>query len=164
MRVGVLGKMCAGKTTLANALVKQGYTRMAFADKVKEIARELFGMTSKDRPLLQAIGQGMRNIRATVWIDYLLSKVEGDNIVIDDVRYENEVLALKEAGFIIIYLDVDRQTQKERIRKLYKDPETHLRGLTHASEQADTLRHLANLDIRLQSYEDIEKCIQRIKI
>lgn len=150
IRIGIMGKMCAGKTTLANKLVERGYTRLAFADKVKEIAKELFGMTTKDRTLLQAIGQNMRNIRHTVWIDYLMRVIESfsTSIVIDDVRYENEVIALKKAGFTIIYLDIDRHTQKERIRNLYEHPEEHLRGLTHASEQADTLRHLADIETR----------------
>lgn len=37
-KIGVIGKMHSGKTTFANALVERGFTRVAFADPVKDAA------------------------------------------------------------------------------------------------------------------------------
>ena len=56
MKIGICGKMASGKTTLARGFEEEGYQIMSLADEVKRVGRELFGMTVKDRPLLQKIG------------------------------------------------------------------------------------------------------------
>lgn len=41
-RIAISGKICAGKTTAANAFVEElGFTRMALADELKGVAREI---------------------------------------------------------------------------------------------------------------------------
>ena len=49
--IGILGKMCSGKTTLSQEIIRQdpNFIKIAFADKVKQIATELFKMETKDR-------------------------------------------------------------------------------------------------------------------
>lgn len=66
--IGLLGKMGSGKTTLANEFIKQDnrFYKLAFADKVKELAIDLFKMKEKDRTLLQQIGQKLREIKDSV--------------------------------------------------------------------------------------------------
>ena len=74
MKIGLIGKMCSGKTYVGNILSRRcALKKFAFADKVKDIAKDLFGMKNKDRALLQQIGQSMRNIDPNVWINYLQS-------------------------------------------------------------------------------------------
>jgi len=111
MNIAIAGKMASGKTTLANHLVERGYQKVSLAGKVKEIARDLFQMEEKDRPLLQQIGMKMREIRPSVWIDYIIHLGEQhDNLVIDDVRFVNEARVLQEAGWIVIRLNIEKCT------------------------------------------------------
>lgn len=93
--------MC--KTHISNILSRIcALKKFAFADKVKEIAKDLFNMKHKNRELLQKIGQSMRVIDKYVWINYLLYKINNeDRVIIDDIRYPNELI-LRDRGFIII--------------------------------------------------------------
>jgi hypothetical protein len=94
----------SGKDTTADYLVeKYGFTKIALADYIYVIARELFGMTIKDRELLIAIGQKMREIVPTVFIDYTLRKAQQyDRIIITDVRQDNEYRIILNKGFLPI--------------------------------------------------------------
>ena len=94
--------------------------RLSIAAPVKEVAKNYFLMPEdyKDRPLLQKIGQKFREIRPSVWIDLMIhksrtltqqyksNKTEGC-LVCDDVRFPNEVDALKADGWFVIRLDKD---------------------------------------------------------
>ena len=100
MIIGISGKLQSGKDTVADYLVKKyGFVRVAFADKLKEIARDLFFWDGqKDdygRKLLQDIGMKMREVKNDVWVNYILQKVNDKrlvtkNWVITDVRFKNE--------------------------------------------------------------------------
>ena len=77
LRIAFSGKMQVGKTTSATYLVrKYGFVKLAFADKLKEIARDLFPEQfesgEKPRKLLQDLGIKMREIDADVWVKYVL--------------------------------------------------------------------------------------------
>lgn len=150
-RIALLGKMAAGKTTYANRLVLENpqMRRLAFADPVKAIAREYFGMHGKDRLLLQQVATKMREIDADVWVKALLCQVEAlgpeVSVVVDDVRFPNEIAALRNAGFEIRYLDVTPETQRQRLAVLYGEAwEQHLAGASHESERADRYMSLAD--------------------
>lgn len=99
-KIAIVGKMHAGKTTLANMLVERSYTRMAFADPVKEIAAEMlnkflycmnddraFGLDSINaekghpaiRGLLQLVGTELGRQwygPDTIWIDMFKDRIE----------------------------------------------------------------------------------------
>ena len=137
MKVAIVGKMCSGKSYVSKILARRcALKQFAFADKVKEIARDLFNMKNKDRKLLQQIGQSMRLIDPYVWINYLIFSIDGeDRVIIDDVRYPNEMQALQERGFIIIKLTIDKETQINRLMNTYPDTyEQHVERLNHESE------------------------------
>ena len=149
MRIGLLGKMGAGKTTLANKIIKcyPEMKKMSFADPLKQIAVDLFDMKHKDRKLLQQIGTKMREIDDNVWANALLRKIGSDqNIIIDDVRYLNEIILLKNAGFKICYLDIDETDRIKYLRMIYaSDSDNHIKQGYHESEQADSLKHMADM-------------------
>jgi hypothetical protein len=72
-----------------------------FADALYRICREEYGMTEKDAPLLQRIGDGRRNeFGLSYWIDQLDVKMRGFNgvAVITDMRYINEADWIKSKG------------------------------------------------------------------
>tara|TARA_B100001250_G_C19346619_1_gene591450 strand:- start:30 stop:548 length:519 start_codon:yes stop_codon:yes gene_type:complete len=141
MKIAIVGKMCSGKTTLTNFLIKNfaikkhiELRKISFADKIYELAYDLFNMTTKDRKLLQAIGTNMREIDKNVWVNYTINKYS-ENVIIDDCRYENEISALKDAGYILIKLNISKELQISRLKSTYQDNwEIHLKNCSHESE------------------------------
>ena len=79
-------------------------------------------MVEKDRVLLQQIGDKMREIRLDVWVDYVLKETENKkNVIIEDVRYQNEFWALKKHGWYLVRLKISTELQKERLMYTYPD-------------------------------------------
>ena len=131
--------MASGKTWLANKLCDEfGLNKISLAAQVKVVARDLFFMDPehKDRVLLQEIGKKMRDIRPSVWVDYMLNSENAqDNCVCDDVRFVNEAQKLSEEGFLIIMLDIDEELQKSRLMRTYPDNwEIHWNARSDSSE------------------------------
>ena len=135
-RIAFTGKICSGKSTYANILVqKYGYTLLKFAAAVYQEAYRQ-GMVEKDRALLQRIGTEARKRDPNHWVTILIAKLdENPNpIVIDDCRFKNEMLMLKQHGFRIYHLFITPEEQEYRIRKIYSNPEYHLNNRNHYSE------------------------------
>ena len=130
MLIGLSGYAQAGKDSLGAALVKNhGFTRYAFADALKEMAYRLNPIIDKDhrgyirlkevvdvqgweeakenpevRRLLQVMGTeaGRELLGENIWVDTVLNKVGGDNVVITDCRFPNEAMAVRlRNGFIV---------------------------------------------------------------
>lgn len=120
MIIGLTGYAQSGKDTVANILVeKHGYTRVAFADKIREISYEINpivkpGMKLQDaidemgwekakvripevRRILQDLGVGARKVFGEwFWIQQALREVHyTGNFVITDVRFPNEADAIR---------------------------------------------------------------------
>lgn len=143
MKIGICGKMCSGKSTLAKKIIFK-YKKLcggefvidSFAGKLYNIAHELFNMKEKDRYLLQQIGTKMREIDNDVWVNYIIKKhQETENIIIDDVRYSNELMALIENKYFLIKLKISSELQEKRIKDLYKNAsDQHLINRDHLSE------------------------------
>jgi dephospho-CoA kinase len=164
MKIGLLGKMASGKTTTAQ-LFQQYFPqlqKLSFADPVKQIATQIFNMKGKNRELLQDIGGKMREIDPNVWVNFTIRLAEQyADVIIDDVRYLNEIDALKNAGFTIVYLEVTAEQQRERILTHYWDDATqHFDRLNHESEQADRHAHLADHTIQASSIEQLTKAVR----
>ena len=169
MKIAICGKMASGKTTLADWFVdNHDFLKISLAAKVKEIGVNLFGMKQKDRRLLQQIGMKMREIKEDVWIDYLINLQvdEGENLVIDDVRFINEVEKLKSAGWTIIRINIDEGLQCERLKKTYDDWEVHWNNRTDVSEaQVDLISdNLVDLEITAEPKWPLEDLIKLIEV
>jgi dephospho-CoA kinase len=145
MRIAFSGKICSGKSTAANIVqdilgCEASVAKLSVASRVKELAIDLFGMEQKDRKLLQVLGQKMKEIDPDVWTRALIKQINncGDkHIVIDDLRFPNELSALRENGFIIIRLEIQPELQLERIKETYPDTwESHVSRLDNISETA----------------------------
>ena len=136
MKIGICGKMCSGKSTLATKIIEtnSNIIKDSFASKIYELAYDIFKMETKDRQLLQQIGTKFREIDDKVWINYIINK-HIDNVIIDDVRYQNEIKALRENGYFLIKLKISRELQISRLRDLYKDTfSQHYKNIDHVSE------------------------------
>lgn len=127
--LGITGKAGSGKDELAKYLWEEhDFTRMAFADPLRSAARHIFGlswdqMTNRDvkektlnrwklspRQILQRLGtESIRDVFGPdVWvtrwqIGYDLIK-DTDNVVVTDVRFDNEAEAIRANGGIIIQI------------------------------------------------------------
>lgn len=139
--IAISGKAQAGKTTIneiiTDIIVKRPGTQisyMPFAKKLKEICRDLFdwdgskeiyknqdGLALQDtgRMLLINVGNKMREIRATIWCDYVIDQIKHCSnsvwathayFIIDDLRYKNELESLKNCGIDLITIRIERDT------------------------------------------------------
>ena len=168
MKIAICGKMCSGKSTLAQTIVRidDRYRVVSIGAKVKGIAKELFGMTEaeKDRSLLVSIGSKMRDIDPNVWVGHVIAKTEGmTHCVVDDMRYQNEYELLRENGFVFIQIHVSPHTQDQRIRKMYPTNfQAHLDHRDHHSEQNNFSWLLHEPVLHIDNAEDYVIVHQRI--
>ena len=156
MKIAITGKMCSGKTTIANFIysLNHEYKILSFGQKVKEIAYDLFKMdpSIKDRTLLTSIGTKMREIDPNIWTKYIIDQTNSmDFCIIDDLRYQNEYEHLIQNNFKIIQLTISPELQRHRIQQMYPNNyQDHLNNRNHISEQNDfiwTENHLPDLII-----------------
>jgi len=123
--IGLCGYAGSGKDCAAEALTAIGWQRVAFADAVRDVALAIDPIVDSDdrrlhdiisiggwamakqyrevRRLLQAIGTeaGRKILGANVWVDTAMRNVNGDT-VFTDVRFPNEVAAIRERGGVIV--------------------------------------------------------------
>ena len=141
MKIAITGKMCSGKTTLANYLLSLNpkFQIFSFGKKVKEVASDLFHMDPeiKNRSLLTSIGQKMREIDPNVWVNYVIHQTKDvEFCLVDDLRYQNEYEALVQNEFKIIQLTIPSEVQENRIREIYPNNYLdHLKNRDHLSEK-----------------------------
>ena len=159
MRIAITGKMCYGKTILANIIKEYNneYQIFSFGQKVKDIAIDLFDMQNKNRSLLTNIGTKMREIDPDIWAKNIIKKCEGlDNVIIDDLRYQNEYEYLLKHDFKIIILTLSPKIQIERIKKLYPENyQDHLNNMCHVSEIGLKLKEKENNYLNIDMSQDL---------
>ena len=145
-RIAVIGKLMSGKTTLAKYLVNDhDFVRVALADAVKDqgLAMLNYGLRlngvselTLDREMLELEKDKFRVFLQWYgtdfwreymeddahWIDLLREKVASmplSNLVIDDVRFPNEVEAMREMGFTVFKLTRDEDERRQAIYAKY---------------------------------------------
>ena len=122
MIIGLAGGKGCGKSTVAKIIAKRyDYERISFATPIKDMLRvlglgdaELYDPTIKEIPLdeygksprelLQSLGTawGRMLVSGDVWIRALKKQINPDkNYVIDDVRFDNEAIFVRERGAVI---------------------------------------------------------------
>lgn len=163
MKIAITGKMCSGKSTIANMIqqLDNEYNTYSYGQKIKDIAVELFDMKGKDRSLLINIASKLREIDADIWAKYINKQTKFKNkCIIDDLRFQNE-LDLLDGTWNIIKLDISNSEQKKRIKKLYPNNyEDHFRNMSHDSEKCNldlSKRNvILNIDTSKETYQEIK--------
>lgn len=124
--IGITGLAGSGKDTFADALVhERRYQKISFATPIKEALNEIFGWSMrewndrewKETPRTEAGGRSPRYLAQTLgtewgrdlvspdlWVSVAIERARRSPlpVVISDVRFPNEVDALREAGGVII--------------------------------------------------------------
>ena len=182
IKIAISGKMCSGKSTLTNKIIEHfgkiediHFSKYSFADGIYKIARELFGMTVKNRELLTQIGYNMRLIDKDIWIKDTLKKINNNKhnfVIIDDLRFKNELKYLKEKFFFIIRLNISKEEQINRLKKTYPNTyQEHINNLNNVSETDlddvqdnpyDIIFNVTNLDEENLSSNIIELIYNKI--
>lgn len=164
VRIAISGKMRSGKDTVANELVQRfGFVRAGFADKLKEVAKDLFGVkeTDKNRALLQMLGRRMCQVDDAVWLKYVIDRIPMyQNVVIPDLRFPNEYHTLKGLGFVMVRIDIEPHVQQDRIRKT--DPGMDMQLTFDESETALDEQWQWDWDIILDGAEDVSAMLEQL--
>ncbi len=92
----------------------------------------------KNRPLLQYLGTEVgRKFYNDIWVNYLLntlSEIKDDHIVVDDMRFKNELTALRLAGFTCVRLQIGESVMQKRVREIYGPDSDVWERYLHPSE------------------------------
>ncbi len=149
MKIAIFGKMCSGKSTLFKYIqfyLDEKYNmkmkKVSFADKIYDIAYDLFQMKEKNRKLLQDIGENLRRIDEDIFTKYTFQKIYNmDHVIIEDCRLLSEFRYLvdfrdnQNDRFIKIKINITPEFQVQRLKLCYPDTyEDHLKNLNHRSE------------------------------
>lgn len=136
--IAFTGKAGSGKTTAADWLVEQlGYRRVSFASVLKNVGAQIWGEGARtDRDKLQRLGVAVREIDPDAWVRAALRQINTikEPVVVDDLRFENELDALVEEGFVVVRVTAPRNLRLTRLRangKLQDESQ-----LEHVSETA----------------------------
>ena len=118
--IALSGPRCCGKSTIADHLVTQhGYTRIAFADALREIAGVADKELVNDRIYLAHLGEKMRQLMPDFLLEVARTKalsIDGP-VVIEDLRFPPEVEFCRQLGAIMIRLEIPEETQLQRLEE-----------------------------------------------
>lgn len=178
----ICGKAGAGKTFAAKYLMdKLGYVQAKLAFPVYGIAKDYFGMTNKDRLLLQTIGTECARdaVNENIWVDrfaqdtnivQLTRKQMGlpsVGLVCDDCRFQNEHESLKKNGWLGLYLNVSDEIRIQRLGN--RDGNAQTGTLQHSSELGvdrfkDELIQIDSSGTLDETYRQLDTIIAQIKV
>lgn len=178
--IAIHGKAGCGKSTVADYLVQKGYRVRSFAEPIRQMLKQLgvhpqyfttrykgtpipeFGNKSA-RYLMQTLGTewGRETVKDTIWLDAMHRSTEfqhflaGGCLVIDDLRFDNESVWLRQFGALTLHIH----------RPNVGEPEGGVSG--HSSERGisvdDITYHLVN-DTSIQSlHSRLDACLGNFK-
>jgi hypothetical protein len=129
MLVGFTGYKGSGKDTAARGLIRHGFHRIAFADKIKDLSKSLFNLTFEEmhhrelkekvldrwpykspREIMQTLGESMKNVAPDVWSkiiedQYVKLAKQHQSVVIADIRFPHEFELVKSLGGTVYRVD-----------------------------------------------------------
>lgn len=179
--IGISGYAESGKDTIAAHLVHDhGFIRVAFADRLRELVLRIDPICTPSgrtlarivdehgwehakripevRRLLQEVGTGVRDVVADdAWVHALFEPIDRErawdfvNLVIPDVRFPNEVAAIRERGGVVWRVNRPGTTAVNR----------------HISERAiDGMRFDETIDNKLSIgwlHRQVDDALERLK-
>lgn len=184
MIIGVVGKIAAGKTTIAKFLEEKGFCRISCSDPLIDLLTHRVEeyswvpeLPEKSEPARERLIEYGKHLKDRYGEDILirlaLDKMRTcRNVVIDGVRSRGEIEAIKERSGFIIYVDAMPELRYERLmrRNASKDREIKsfddFMALDDAEErlyQTSTLKNLADIIIENNgTLEELRKKVEDI--
>lgn len=166
MKVAFCGSMGSGKTYAANELSNQTEAKiMSIAKPIKEIVSDMGHRGRSSHIMVATVG---RQINRRLWIDKLMDRIEKykqagtENIIVDDVRFENEAKTLKDAGFTLVYLDTPWHVRFQRIRERTDDLNEHIQWFAHPSEVALETIDKSYFDFICKKEDEVDSVIKEV--
>jgi hypothetical protein len=177
--IGLVGTKGVGKDTVGDYLT--GYTKRAFATSIKQACAILFDLSPhifegddkelcdkrhgmSPRQMLQLVGTDFfrDKVDADFWIHHFkhwYSQHVSDNIVVTDLRFQNEVDAIKALGGIVVRITRSHETGGRHTladTHVTKQGVATLQGVDYYVANDSTLEHLyAQIDKILADIADI---------
>ncbi len=168
------GKAQSGKSTsseIIKQIVNEYFSNYSiqiysFADKLKQIAKEIFfwdgdkniyydisnskPIPDKGRELLINIGKKMREIRSTVWCEYVMNKIE-----IEDMKNKNVIFIIDDARFL---------NEIELIKKFHTNYIIRIlrKGLSNINDISETDLDNYNFDYYIENDESVDDLKQKL--
>lgn len=175
MIIGIFGKKCHGKDTIADYLVqKYQFHKLTYAEPIKKICKDIFSLSNEQltnhslketvdprwekspREIMQLIGTELfrKTFSEDIWVNILREKaklllLEGKNIVISDIRHKNELEHLFTLSDNVLIFHV--------IRDLYNGKEDY-----HSTEQFHYEKDIPIHKIYNTSYKELYSQIDSI--
>lgn len=136
--VALFGQMASGKSAIAQALVDNGYTKVAFAEPLKAISELAYGPIDKGttysvnldgyvrnvtgREILQRVGQSIKDHDRDFWLKCFLNttnRLGSGPFVVDDGRFVFERDSLSKRGWLIVGVDTPVDVRMDRYQRAY---------------------------------------------
>ncbi len=178
MIIGITGTNGAGKDTVAEYLVSQGFNHYSLSDEIRAIMAEM-GLP-ETRENLIATGNKVRIEKGS---EHLAVRVSGKlqrPAVITSIRNPHEIKHLKtQEGFVLLHIDAEREVRYERtvsrsregdvatFEQFVASEERELKGAAHAQnlslcfEEADHIIY-NNGEIE-ELHIKVEEVLQKLK-
>ncbi|AHF80804.1 Hypothetical protein TES1_1426 [Thermococcus paralvinellae] len=135
MIIGVVGKIAAGKTTIAKFLEEKGFCRISCSDPLIDLLTHnvdayswIPELPEKTKPTRDRLIEYGKYLKETYGEDILIRLALDKmrycrDVVIDGVRSRGEIEAIKQRGGVIIYVEAKPELRYERLvkRKAEKD-------------------------------------------
>jgi dephospho-CoA kinase len=168
--IAIVGRFCAGKTTLAEELVSEyGFERVSMAANLKAIVADAYGTSDKSaivdvtlssgapgkmsmRQVLQAFGENAKGHDRHFWLRWFLRDTEmyadtGIPLVMDDVRLQFEAEYLRDNNWFLVRVEAPKEVRLERYEALYGKLPTQ----AEMSHKTETESDLIRVDLVLDS-------------
>lgn len=124
MKVALVGRKSTGKRLVSLHLVKKHkFKAMPLSYGVERIYKTLFYTEKYSRvpwEHRQKIYDALYDVDPNIWTHFLEKRLKTTvkpNIIVDDVRYVNEVQTLQQMGFLIIRVDSPDLSKQRNITK-----------------------------------------------
>ncbi|ALM75607.1 Dephospho-CoA kinase [Thermococcus barophilus] len=160
MIIGVVGKIAAGKTTIAKFLEENGFCRISCSDPLIDLLTHnvdaysrIPELPQKAEPTRDKLIEYGRYLKETYGEDILirlaLDKMRHcKDVVIDGVRSRGEIEAIKRRGGAIIYVEAKPELRYERLvrRKAEKDKDINsFDDFKRMDDEEERLYHTSKL-------------------